>query len=159
MTFLKVSKCTLFTRPSSRSTTKTLRLLHTILLYSMSQVSPEDDNVTEAGVGGPETGTLLRLDYPRVLNCRWQQQVTTSTRPSQRIITQLRDKLTTLMGLVPFSRCIWKWLRRKTRRWPKVGKRTLTEFLSSCVTIFQFYTPPHHPISHRPVYSQLLSHR
>jgi hypothetical protein len=36
-----------------------------------------------------------------------------------------------------FSQCIWKWLPRKTRRWSKAGKRTLTEFSSLCVSIFR----------------------
>ena len=39
----------------------------------MSQTSPEDVNVAEVGIGGPQTGTLLRLECPRrVLTCRWQ---------------------------------------------------------------------------------------
>ena len=37
------------------------------------------------------------------------------------------------MGPGLFSRCIWKWRKKKTRRWSKTGKQMLTGSSSLCV--------------------------
>ena len=39
----------------------------------MSETSLENVYVAEAGIGDPETGTLLRLDCPPVLIYHWQR--------------------------------------------------------------------------------------
>ena len=62
--------------------------------------------------------------------------------------------LSTARGL--FSQCIWRWRRRKTRSWPKVGKQMLTASSYLCVSTFS-PRASHRLMGHRLVYSLLSS--
>jgi hypothetical protein len=101
----------------------------------MSQLTQKTLNIPKEGFS---TGTILSRMTPTP---SWQfspalKQVTTRTQPglpSQRRMKDLRAFLISSMAPVPFSQCIWKWRRKKTRKWPKTGKRTLMGSSSLCV--------------------------
>ena len=57
-----------------------------------------------------------------------------------------------------FFQCIWKWRRRKTRRWPKVGRRMLMGSSYLCAPTFQ-PCASYRLISCRLAYSLLSLHR
>src|SRR6266702_4398377 len=98
----------------------------------MTRAPPENITVTEADIG-PGTGTLLLLGS--TVFSPFSPATSASIGghkypPSQRRLNHHRECLALPMGPGLFFQCIWKWLRNRTRRWPKTGKQTLKEYSS-----------------------------
>ena len=78
--------------------------------------------------------------------------------PDQRRIKNRRVNQVSSTAPGLSSRCIWKWRRKKTRSWPKAGKRMLMVSLYLCVSTF-WSRASRLLINLRLVYSLPSSHR
>jgi len=57
--------------------------------------------------------------------------------PPQSVQNQASHSVSNFVdGSGPISQCIWKWRRKRTRRWLRTGKRTPTGSLYLCVSTF-----------------------